>query len=144
MTALQKENIKQMRGRGESYARIASALGISENTVKSFCRRNNLGGDLSAVPLADTANLSFCKQCGKEVPQNPGRKTKMFCTYHCRMEWWKTHPESISRKAVYTFSCPCCKTEFKSYGNKSRKFCSHACYIKTRFGDDGKAGDGGE
>jgi len=44
MKYLQKEQITQMRSEGFSYAKIAAALGISENTVKSFCRRNNLGG----------------------------------------------------------------------------------------------------
>ena len=145
MTALQKENIKLMRGKGESYSRIAATLGVSENTVKSFCRRNNLGGVKAVpVPMPETANQSFCKQCGKEIVQNPGRKTKMFCTYLCRMDWWKSHPETVSRKAVYSFSCPYCKTEFTAYGNKSRKFCSHACYIKARFGNNGKVGASNE
>jgi hypothetical protein len=142
MTALQKENIKILRGKGESYAKIAAALGISENTVKSFCRRNKLGGNLSVSPLPDSAaSPTFCKQCGKEIVQTPGRKVKVFCTYLCRMDWWKSNPDNISRKAVYSFSCPCCNTEFSAYGNKNRKFCSHACYVKARFGKAGDSGD---
>jgi len=43
MTQQQKEKIIKMRRGGFSYSRISTALGISENTVKSFCRRNNLG-----------------------------------------------------------------------------------------------------
>lgn len=40
MTDAQKENIRYLRGEGLGYRAIASRLGISENTVKSFCRRN--------------------------------------------------------------------------------------------------------
>ena len=42
MTDAQKENIRYLRGEGLGYRAIAARLGISENTVKSFCRRNNL------------------------------------------------------------------------------------------------------
>jgi len=44
MKYLQKKQITQMRSEGSGYSMIAAALGISENTFKSFCRRNNLGG----------------------------------------------------------------------------------------------------
>jgi hypothetical protein len=26
--------------------------------------------------------------------------------------------------------------KFKSYGNSNRKYCSHGCYIKSRFGTE--------
>ena len=35
MTNEQKENVRKMRGAGASYAKIADALGLSENTVQS-------------------------------------------------------------------------------------------------------------
>jgi DNA-directed RNA polymerase specialized sigma24 family protein len=41
----QKQKLHKMRLEGSSYSKIASALGISENTIKSiksYCRRNNL------------------------------------------------------------------------------------------------------
>jgi hypothetical protein len=50
------------------------------------------------------------------------------------MEWWKAHPEQINQKAVYYFSCPYCNKDFTAYGNRTRRFCSHACYINSRFG----------
>ena len=43
MTTAQKQQIEFLRDKGESYATIAYDLGISENTVKSYCRRNNIG-----------------------------------------------------------------------------------------------------
>ena len=43
MTTAQKQRIEYLRGKGDSYAAIAADLGISENTIKSYCRRNNIG-----------------------------------------------------------------------------------------------------
>lgn len=37
------------------------------------------------------------------------------------------------RKAFYPLICAECGKEFLSYGNRKRKYCSHACYIKARF-----------
>jgi endogenous inhibitor of DNA gyrase (YacG/DUF329 family) len=143
MTDMQKERITFLRGSGESYAKIAAALYISENTVKSFCRRNNIGGGLPATNTTENLNQTYCKQCGNIVAQTPKRKTKIFCSLPCRMAWWKAHPENVNQKAVYSFSCPHCNKEFSAYGNKGRKFCSHAGYIASRFGNDTiKAGAG--
>jgi hypothetical protein len=51
------------------------------------------------------------------------------------MAWWKEHPERLNRKAVYGLVCAGCGKPFESYGNRYRKYCSHDCYIKDRFGD---------
>ncbi len=40
MTEQQKRQIMGMRLRGNSHAVIADALGLSRNTVKTFCLRN--------------------------------------------------------------------------------------------------------
>jgi endogenous inhibitor of DNA gyrase (YacG/DUF329 family) len=142
MTNLQKEHITVLRERGASYSKISAALNISENTIKSFCRRNNLGIN-SAIYNSETKIIeTYCKLCGKELNQTPKGKKKKFCSYSCRMEWWKTHPNSVIRKANYSFTCHYCKNEFTAYGNKSRKFCSHACYINDRFGVSEKVSDG--
>jgi len=65
MTVLQKEHITQMRTRGDSYSKIASALSISENTVKSFCRRNNLTGNSHGIEKhTQSKNPVFMRVCG--------------------------------------------------------------------------------
>lgn len=131
MSNMQREKIIFLRTQGESYARIAHALGISENTVKSFCRRKNLGGigALLTKPVG-----TACRNCGKPVSQSPGLKKRLFCSDACRVLWWNTHPEMVNRKAVYHFVCAHCGRQFQSYGNKGRRFCSHSCYIASRFG----------
>jgi len=119
MTANQKQKILTMRENGEKYSAIAAELGISENTVKSFHRRH----DLSAKHAVGDEN---CRECAKPLMLN--RANKKFCSDKCRMAWWKTHPEAVNRKAVYKFACVLCDTEFESYGNADRKYCSRACY----------------
>ena len=125
MTDEQKKQIIALRRNGAGYGNIASQLGISINTVKSFCRRHSL-----AAPPTD----SLCEQCGRPIAQNPGRKRKQFCCDACRNKWWNSHLDLVKRKAVYIFTCPTCGKEFTVYGNSHRKFCSHACYIAYRFG----------
>lgn len=44
MNNIEREQIISLRAAGQSYARIADALNLSVNSVKSFCRRNALNG----------------------------------------------------------------------------------------------------
>ncbi|MDD3888938.1 MAG: RNA polymerase subunit sigma-70 [Syntrophomonadaceae bacterium] len=130
MTKHQKEQIIKMRRDGFSYSSISTTLDISENTVKSFCRRNNLGSIHIETSLQKDG--AFCRQCGTPLAQTSGVKRKQFCSDKCRMAWWNNHPESVNRKAIYTFTCPICGREFESYGNKNRKYCSRACYGRSK------------
>ena len=132
MNEKQKKQISRMRHEGFGYSKIAQALGISENTVKSYCKRNRLGGRADS-PAADVG--PFCKNCGKPLIQTPGKKAKKYCSDKCRVSWWNAHPEQVKKKAIYCLNCAHCGAAFESYGNKSRKFCSHACYINNRFGE---------
>jgi len=130
MTQQQKETITKMRRDGFSYSRISMALGISENTVKSFCRRNNLGS-AHTEPLVQKEGI-ICRQCGTSLTQTAGVRQKRFCSDKCRMTWWNDHPEAVNRKAIYTFTCPICGRQFESYGNKNRRYCSRACYGRSK------------
>ncbi len=141
MTTDEKARIRQMRFEGMSYAQISSNLNISENTIKSFCRRNNLpvgGIILSPDATPESKDNTVCRHCGKQLRQNPKHKPKKFCSDACRRAWWKAHKENLDRKAIYHFTCACCGKVFESYGNNRRKYCGHACYIKDRFGEPQK------
>lgn len=137
MNNLQKERISLLRANGESYNSISDALGISVNTVKSYCRRNNLITNKSVDIQRPSMTQVFCKQCGNELPQIPNKKPLKFCCDECRVKWWNTHPDKVNKKAIYSFTCAYCKISFTAYGNSSRKYCSHECYINDRF----KGGD---
>jgi len=130
MTNVQKERIARLRKSGESYAVIAVTLGLSENTVQSYCRRNGLG--MASTDKDSRAGVErACAHCGKHLGKSRQR-TKRFCSGTCRLSWWKMHPDSLNRKAIYHFICAQCGTPFDSYGNIHRKYCSRACYAKAK------------
>ena len=129
MNTAQKQRIEFLRGKGWIYAAIADDLGISENTIKSYCRRNKIGIELKKE---HPATINTCANCGCPLAHTPGAKQKRFCSDECRMAWWKAHPEAVNRKAVYLFFCPTCGGSFESYGNANRKYCSRACFGMAR------------
>jgi hypothetical protein len=130
-----KQQICVLRGGGASYSQIADGLGISVNTVKSFCKRNDLGGRAKPgkelVPITDAATA--CRNCGVPLSQASGVKPRKFCAPACRQAWGAAHPDAIQQRATYFFDCNGCGQPFTAYGNTARKYCSHACYITTRF-----------
>lgn len=62
MTTEQKSKILSLRDSGHGYAAIAAKVGISKDTVKSFCRRNGAAG-IRAAKQAEQRNR--CPQCEK-------------------------------------------------------------------------------
>lgn len=134
MTNEQRTEIIRLRQEGCGYVTIASKLGLSANTVKSFCRRNGFAGCVEEKNSAATIAEGYCRECGKKLIQPEKMKKISFCSKECRQKWWKEHPEKLNKRAVYPFVCAGCGKEFTAYGNKERKYCSHACYIEARFG----------
>ena len=130
MNTLQKDAIQQLRIEGKSYAKIADVLGISENTIKSYCRRNNLGG--VALAAIEPVNSTHCRRCGELLKQTAGKKQKQYCSDHCRMAWWNAHSEAVTRKSIQRFICRTCGQGFEGYGKRERKYCSRDCYGKSK------------
>lgn len=126
MTNEQKEQVKQLRLLGHGYMKISQKLGISINTIRSYCRRIDMDGCLSN-------NQVRCKQCGRAIKVIPKQKPRIFCSDACRTLWWNSHPEEVNRKANYSFVCPNCGETFTAYGNAHRKYCSRACYVAERY-----------
>ena len=127
MTLEEKIKIQKMRLDKKSYSKISQVLKLSENTIKSFCRRNNLQS------YEEMEILENCKNCGQALINTEKRKPKKFCSDECRLSWWKNNKDQIKRKALYIIKCVNCGLKFESYGNSKRKFCSHKCYINSRF-----------
>ena len=63
MTDHQKTKIAEMRKAGCGYSEISKALSVSRDTVKTFCRRNNITVDSTEEPK-EAAGI--CPECGSQ------------------------------------------------------------------------------
>ena len=127
MTVKEKNCILRLRSQGLSYSEIAEKTGFSENTIKSFVRREGLQNTMEKE-----INI-ICKYCGKELTQTKGHRQKKFCSDKCRFAWWHSKETELPSSSPYLLKCKNCGKEFKSYGKKDRKYCSYGCYIINRF-----------
>lgn len=133
MNLEEKEKIKKLRLEGLGYKKISNELGISINTVKSFCRNNNLTSEF-------TNKKVLCKQCGQEIIQKEHIKKKLFCSEVCKRKWWNKNRANLEKTSLIEHTCLNCHKVFRAYPKDKRKYCSHECYINSRF----KGGDGNE
>jgi endogenous inhibitor of DNA gyrase (YacG/DUF329 family) len=138
MTSEEKEKIRELRLKGMGYKGIAALLGLSRDNVRGFCKRNSLDGDSCVVSLNVEEKIKrnvLCAYCVKPIKQKYQGRTRRFCSEECRRKWWNENQDKRIRKetATYKYTCPHCGKEFSCYGNKKRKYCSHGCYIKSRF-----------
>lgn len=70
MTDYQKTQIMKLRAEGLGYGKIAQRLGISLNTVKSYCRRNNVNGDIVSIDVivpAFSGEVTQCENCSRSI-----------------------------------------------------------------------------
>lgn len=73
MTEKQRTEIVRMRQNGTAYNTISNLLGISVNTVKSYCRRNNIKPLDKPIPIEN-----ICLNCGKQITQREKVKNVNF------------------------------------------------------------------
>jgi len=124
MTDKQIESIALLRDSGVSVTEIAERLGLSVNTIKSYCKRHAL--------KAQTKSRRYCLQCHNLIRQNPHRKAKKFCCDQCRHRWWTAHSDLIHRISLVNHICPVCGKSFLDYKSKQRIYCSRSCYGKSK------------
>ena len=120
----QKTLILYYREQHMTYRQIGKKLGLSPDTVKTFCRRNTPQEDRT-----ETSASSQCRNCGAPVHPLPGRRERLFCSPACRTAYWRKH-NLLGGTPRYCAGCGALLTG----GSASRKYCSHACYIRHRFG----------
>jgi endogenous inhibitor of DNA gyrase (YacG/DUF329 family) len=138
MTDYEKEKIRELRLKGIGYKGIAALLGLSRDSIRSFCKRNNLDGASCVVSLNIEEKIKknlLCVCCEKPIKQKYQGRNRRFCSEECRRKWWRENQSerNKSEDATYKYTCLHCGKEFTVYGNKKRKYCSHNCYIKDRF-----------
>ena len=131
MTTNERRALTTYRQQGYGYKKIAQIMELSVNTVKTYCKRNALGGVVA--PQNPSRMEKVCKCCGAPLVQTPGRKPKVFCSDSCRTKWWNTHPELVNHRDGRQVVCGHCGQVFSVGKNSARKYCSHGCYIADRF-----------
>ena len=124
MTQEQKILILHYREQHMTYRQIGEKLGLSPDTVKTFCRRNTPQEDRTEASAS-----SQCRNCGAPVHPLPGRRERLFCSPACRTAYWRKH-NLLGGTPRYCAGCGALLTG----GSASRKYCGHACYIRHRFG----------
>ena len=129
MTEDQKRLANKLRQQGQSYAQIATVLGVPKNTVKTHCWRNNIAAPVGSKPVKS----SFCQNCGKPIKQPEHIKTKKYCNDKCRITWWNHNRNLLNSGATRQVSCAYCGSKFEKYEKSGQRFCSHACYTNLRF-----------
>ena len=130
MTTDEKRMLTAYRQQGLGYKKIGQLMGLSVNTVKTYCKRHDLGGAVTTQPCSTE---KVCKCCGAVLVQTPGRKRKVFCSDACRTKWWNAHPELVKHRGDHQIICGHCGQTFSVSKNSIRKYCSHGCYIADRF-----------
>lgn len=138
MTKFQSKQIRELRMRGVGYRAIASVTGLSRDVVRNYCKSNGIDGyaaELTTNMKEQMQQGKACLCCGKKLKQLTAGRKRKFCSEKCRRDWWSAHQNAIQRKstAFYEKACAYCGKSFTAYGNKSRKYCSHNCYVHDRF-----------
>jgi len=122
MTDSDRKNIRCLQKQGLGYRRIAAQLGLSENTVKAYCKRHPV--------MQEVYVDSRCKQCGELlVKKHP---SKHFCNDRCRMAWWNQRRTLVKKQTYHQLICEKCGLPFTVYGKPHQRFCSRACYHAYR------------
>ena len=124
MTKEQKILVLHYREQHMTYRQIGEKLGLSPDTVKTFCRRKRAQSERTEESVQ-----AQCRNCGAPVHLLPGRRERLFCSPACRTAYWRKH-NLLGKDPRYCAGCGALLTG----GSASRKYCSHACYIRHRFG----------
>lgn len=133
MNEIQRQKIRKLRTQGYGYLRISEELGISPNTIRSFCKKENIAGYIKVgEQLKGKDNLVVCKQCGKKFYQIAGRKKKIFCSSACCSVYWSNHKDKQRRFIPQKYECLICGKEYYEYPTRNRKFCSRECYYISK------------
>ena len=133
----QRRQIWAMRSQGLGYGTIAKTVNLSRDAIRKFCaRRPELKGYGTVVQkMIEAQGFDYCLQCGQPLVHKSVGRPKKFCSVSCRRKHWGEHEEThdLSKTAYDEVTCQNCGRSFLSYANPKRKYCSHECYIYTRF-----------
>ena len=84
-----KTRIRQLRGEGYGYKRIAKTLDLTLSVVRYAVNK------MSDEDLLE----GHCEKCGIKIKSIKGKKRKRFCSDRCRWDWWNKHQKEVDKKA---------------------------------------------
>jgi predicted transcriptional regulator len=76
-----KNRINELKEKGYGYKRIAKELSMTASAVRYT---------LAKISEEDLL-LGTCKYCGITMKSVKGKKKKVFCSDHCRYQFWNQH-----------------------------------------------------
>lgn len=123
MTELQKRQIKTLRTGGKGCSEIAKLVGLSVASVKMYCSRYG-------IKAPEKKQVTHCLNCGTALTLSEKGRKRLFCSDRCRVTYWRKNEAAA---ALHERTCAGCGKKFLTYDVK-RKYCSHECYIRDRFG----------
>ena len=94
MTDKEKQQIKALRESGESYAQISKMMDLPINSIKTYCRRNNL----TSIDVEKEDKTSTCLECGNHQLRGfwQGYRSDEAAKIRERHRWWKWKvPEAL-------------------------------------------------
>lgn len=137
MDDYQRRQIWTLRQLGKGYGTIATALNLPKDSVKKYCGRypELKGYGQATKQMLEDKIYDYCQHCQMKLDHHPKGRPKKFCSAKCRKDFWLAHSDEHdkSRNAFHELTCHHCGRSFSSYSTADRKFCSHDCYIKSRF-----------
>ena len=136
MTDNEKSEIIRLRMSGMGYKAIAARMKLSRDSVRAFCRNCGINGNVQAAILNHGIDIEYgnvCIRCGARLTRTQRGRNKKFCSDKCRCAY-RLKNKTAKTPAMNETVCAGCGRKFINYGK--RRYCSHDCYIKTRFGKD--------
>ena len=127
MTHDERVLILQLRVNGLGYKRIATELGLSLNTVQSYCRRHP-----TEMKAPERLPENGCLCCGARLHHTPDAKKRKFCSDRCRITLWNAHPEAGGKRKVREIACGYCGATYFVIGEQTRMYCSRICSDRAR------------
>ena len=107
---------------------------LHANDSPSFSERGYGSQWQTAINTAEQIQPgNTCPYCSQTIRQPATGRKRKFCSDTCRRAWWAVHPMDAQKSAFYDRTCVYCGQTFTTYGNKTRRYCSHNCYVHDRF-----------
>ena len=100
MTDEDRKQIIQLRKQGLGYKAIARALDLTRDSVRGFCKRNNLDGHADIVKLNIQVMKEkeiLCLNCGKPFKTKKQGRPRKYCSDFCRRSWWNKNKDEIKK-----------------------------------------------